>query len=431
MITNLLLIWFGKLINKLINRLNLGSGSTWPGHIALNLNENFSKQVLKNSKTKIIIVAGTNGKTTTAKLIKTILRGNGKTVLHNEAGANLENGLASTLIKGASILGGLNYGFLIFESDENTLPLLLKKINPHYLILLNLFRDQLDRYGEIDTISKRWIGSIKKLNKTTTIISNADDSTIAYMALKSELRTHFFGLDNYKNRTQQVPHGADAIYCPNCNEDLNFKYINFSHVGNWYCKNCGLKRPKLDISQFDYYPLAGAYNMYNTLATVCLARALRLKDAQIINSLKSFSPAFGRQEKLMVDDKKVQLFLSKNPTSFNESLKTIFDLGAKNIVIVLNDRVPDGRDVSWIWDINLEPLTKLKRIYVSGDRVYDFILRIKYTLGDLKDVQSFESLDKTLKLALTQTPKNQTLYILPTYSAMLEVRKILTGRKIL
>ncbi len=428
---NLLLIWFGKLINKLSNQFNFGSGSTWPGHIALNLNENFSKQLLRKSKIKVIIVAGTNGKTTTAKLIKTVLGENGKKVLHNESGANLENGLASILINGSNIFGRLNYDYLIFESDENTLPLVLKKINPYYLILLNLFRDQLDRYGEIDSISKKWSASIQNLNKTTNVIANADDSTIAYIALKSGLKTQFFGLENYKDMTQQIPHGADAIYCPNCSKDLSFKYINFSHVGSWYCKNCGLKRPSLDISEFNYYPLVGAYNMYNTLAVVLFCKSLGLKTEDIISSLKKFSPAFGRQEKLMIDGKKIQLFLSKNPTSFNESLKTISDLEAKNIVIVLNDRIPDGRDVSWIWDTNLKPLKKLKRIYISGDRAWDFVLRTKYALGNLRNVQSFESLNRTLNLALKETPKNQTLFILPTYSAMLEVRKILTGRKIL
>lgn len=427
---NLLLIWLGKLIIWFSSKFNFGSGSTWPGHIALNLNRNFSKELLKNSKVKVIIIAGTNGKTTTAKLVKTILVENGKRVLHNESGANLENGLASTLIKGSNIFGKLNYNFLIFESDENTLPLILKKINPNYLILLNLFRDQLDRYGEIDSISKKWMDSVQKLNKTT-LIANADDSTIAYIALKSNLRKAFFGLDNYKGRTKTIPHGADAIYCPNCNRDLAFEFINFSHVGKWNCPNCGLQRPKLNISKFNYYPLAGAYNMYNTLAAVLLARSLNLEDVQISRALKKFSPAFGRQEKLNVEGKKVQLFLSKNPTSFNESLKTITDLGAKNIVIVLNDRIPDGKDVSWIWDTNLGPFKKLSRIYLSGDRVWDITLRTKYALGNLKNVQAFESLGLTLSKALKETPKNQTLFVLPTYSAMLEVRKILTGRKIL
>src|SRR5581483_4478130 len=136
---NLLLIWLGKLINKLSNQFNLGSGSTWPGHIALNFDNNFSKQLLRNSKVKIIVIAGTNGKTTTAKLVRTVLEARGKKVLYNETGANLENGLASTLIQGSDIFGNLNYDYLIFESDENTLPLILKKLNPNFLILLNLF----------------------------------------------------------------------------------------------------------------------------------------------------------------------------------------------------------------------------------------------------------------------------------------------------
>jgi len=426
---NILLILFGKILSSFINLLGLGKGSTWPGHIALGANENFSREILKNSKVKIIFVAGTNGKTTTSKLISKILEGAEKKVLHNEAGANLENGLASALIKGSDLFGKINYDYLIFESDESTLPLILKKINPHYLILLNLFRDQLDRYGEIDSIAKKWGSAVVKLNKNTKIIANADDALITYITLKSKLKTYFFGIDNSKEKIHSIPHGADSIYCPRCNSKLDFEFINFSHLGIWRCSNCYLKRPKLDIAEFEFYPLSGTYNMYNTLAAVLFSKLNNITDESILSSLKSFSPAFGRQEKIEIDGKKVQLFLSKNPTSFNESLNTISSLGAKNILIVLNDRIPDGRDISWIWDINLSKLKKFKKIILSGERVYDLALRIKYE--NLKNIQTHEDLGGAINFGLKNTKKNETLFILPTYSAMLEIRKILTGRKIL
>ncbi len=424
---NILLIWFGKLFSHLIELLSLGRGSTWPGHIALSVNDSFSKELLKNSKAKIVIIAGTNGKTTTSKLIRTILEESGKKVLHNETGANLENGLASTLIEGSNILGKINYNYLIFESDENTLPLMLTKIKPDFLILLNLFRDQLDRYGEIDSIAKKWDYSVQKLNKNIKLIANADDASIAYIALKSKLSTQFFGLN--KGNVHSIPHGADTIYCPKCDSKLNFEFINFSHLGKWKCPKCELKRPELNLAQLPFYPLPGTYNKYNVLAAVLFSKLNNVGDEIIEQALKKFQPAFGRQEKIDINGKKVQLFLSKNPTSFNESLKTISELNAKNVLIVLNDRIPDGRDVSWIWDINLTPLRKIKRIILSGERVYDLALRTKYE--NVKNSQIYENLEQAISVGLKNTNKNETLYILPTYSAMLEVRKILTGRSIL
>lgn len=424
---NILLVLLGKTIFLLINLLSLGRGSTWPGHLALTLNKNFSKQILKSSKIKIALIAGTNGKTTTSKLIKTILETSGKRVLHNEAGANLENGLASTLIKGSNFFGKLNYDFLIFESDENTLPLILNEIKPDLLILLNLFRDQLDRYGEIDSIARKWDSSIQNLNKKTKLIANADDAQIAYITIKSKLKTAFFGLDNGTIHT--IPHGADTIYCPRCQSKLGFDFITFSHLGKWKCPRCKLERPELNSKDLSFYPLPGTYNKYNTLAAILFSKLNNINEEIIKNSLKNFQPAFGRQEKVQINEKKVQLFLSKNPTSFNESLKTITGMGAKNILIVLNDRIPDGRDISWIWDINLKPLLKAKNIFLSGDRVYDLALRIKYE--DIKNFQTFENLKNAINFALKSTKKSETLYVLPTYSAMLESRKILTGKEVL
>lgn len=424
---NILLIWFGKLLSQLINNLKFGRGSTWPGHIALNLNPRFINETLKNSKVKIVLIAGTNGKTTTSKLIKTILENSEKKILHNEAGANLENGLASTLIKGSNLFGKVNYDYLIFESDENTLPIILNRVKPDFLILLNLFRDQLDRYGEVDSIARKWNAAVQKINKKTKLIANADDASIAYIALKSGLNSQFFGLN--KGQIRSIPHGADTIYCPRCDKKLNFEFINFSHLGKWSCSNCKLKRPNLNLSELSFYPLPGTYNKYNALASVLFSRLNRVHDSEIEQSFKNFKPAFGRQEIVKVSEKNIQLFLSKNPTSFNESLKTISTLGAKNILIILNDRIPDGRDVSWIWDINLKPLISFKKIFLSGERVYDLALRIKYE--NIPNFQTFENLEQALNIGLKNTNKSQTLYVLPTYSAMLETRKILTGRSIL
>ncbi len=389
----------------------------------------------RSSKVKIILVAGTNGKTTTSKLIRTILEENGYKVAHNEGGANLLNGIASALIQNASVTRKLNFDYAIFEIDENTLPLALSELTPDFLVILNLFRDQLDRYGEINIIAEKWRNAIERLPKTTSLLLNADDPQIAYLSQNTKAKVSYFGIENKNSSANQ--NAADSILCPKCSSKLEFKTVFFSHLGDWGCKNCGLKRPKPDMSSFSKYPLEGIYNQYNTNAAVLVAKLNNINNLAIQQSFESFSPAFGRQEKLNIEGKAVQIFLSKNPTSFNESLRTVVELGGKNILFVLNDKIPDGRDVSWIWDTNLEEfLSQFKSITVSGDRTFDMALRVKYANSSELGIKNYElrikeKLKNAISLALEATPQNETLYILPTYSAMLEVRKILTGKKIL
>jgi lipid II isoglutaminyl synthase (glutamine-hydrolysing) len=425
---NKLALLLGKFIISISKTLNLGSGSTWPGHIALKINKNFIKDILKNSKTKIVIIAGTNGKTTTARLVTSIIRENGKTYLQNKAGANLVNGLASTLIYGTGLDGKLHRDYLIFESDEYALPQVLKETNPDYLICLNLFRDQLDRYGETASIAKKWQEVFKMLSSKTMIILNSDDPQIASLSTNSNEKTFYFGLPKQNNKNV-LKHGADSIYCPDCFSELVFDSITFSHLGIWKCPKCGLKRPIPDLTTIPFYPLHGTYNKYNANAAALFGLKENYIQETITKAFKSFTPAFGRQEKLVYKDKKIQLFLSKNPTSFNESLDTIKELKGENILILLNDQIPDGLDVSWIWDINFEDiLTKDINIGVSGERVYDMALRLKYG-GFYTHI--FENLQTGLDQMIENIKENETLYILPNYSSMLEIRKIITGRKIL
>jgi UDP-N-acetylmuramyl tripeptide synthase len=425
---NQFLILLGKILSKVFRVLKLGNGSTWPGHIALFLNPNFIKEVFDNSNTKTIFIIGTNGKTTTSKLISTILEKNNYSVLHNISGANLLNGIASSLILQSNKTGKLNKAFAILEIDENVFPLISKQIDPDFLISLNLFRDQLDRYGEIDSISKSWKKTIDKFIKTKLLL-NADDPQISYLGRKSKLDVSYFGLSEDFIQTRTIQHGADSILCPNCQERLDFKCCYFSHLGIWECRHCGYKRPKPDITSFSFYPLEGRYAVYNILAAVLFAKKIGIKQKDIENSLKNFKPAFGRQENINFKDRNIQLFLSKNPTSFNESLSTVSELNGKTVLIILNDRIPDGLDVSWIWDINFESIIKKGlNIILAGDRKYDMALRLKYSehfvhvAKDLKDA---------IEISLESLEKDEKLYILPNYSAMLEVRKILTGKEIL
>lgn len=428
---NSLLISLGKTTAAVSKVLNKGNGSTWPGHIALTANKNFIKHILKNSKTKIIFVAGTNGKTTTASLINTLLTQAGYKTFQNNSGANLLNGIASTMLLHSSLSGTLNYDFGIFEIDENTLPLAIQEATPDYMILLNLFRDQLDRYGEVNTIAAKWKAALSNLPKTSSIILNADDPQIAYLGNNLSDKTYYFGLDDKKLDQKQLSDAVDSIYCPNCGNKLTYTTIYFSHLGIWSCSKCKEKRPKITLDTATY-PLPGTYNRYNTLAAVLTAQQIGIEKSMIEKGLKNFSPAFGRQELIRKNGRMFQIFLSKNPTSFNESLRTVTQLGAKYLLLVLNDRIPDGRDVSWIWDVDFEKfLTDTMHIRVSGDRAYDMALRLKYAHPAVKHIDTHSLLDRAFPDIVKSIPEGETLYILPTYSAMLEVRKLLTGKKIL
>lgn len=421
---NTVLIAFGKLLSFLIKKFNLGNGSTWPGHIALKINPDFITNILGNSNAKVILITGTNGKTTTAKLIETILRDNGKKVYSNISGANLLNGFASLLID-KSQNGKINADFLIFEVDENVVPLI--SFSPDYVISLNLFRDQLDRYGEIDTISKNWARAYGNFDKKTIFVLNRDDPQIYYLSKNLNKKVLFFGL-NEETKDKPLEHAADSVICPNCGFDLSYEKIYFSHLGKWQCKKCGLQPQDSNIEDLNFYPLPGTYNKYNTLAAVLLCKEIGIPLEKILKSLKKFTPAFGRQEELEFNSKKIKLFLAKNPTSFNESLRTIVQLNARNVLLVLNDRIPDGTDISWIWDVDFEILPKNIKVGVSGDRVYDLALRLKY--AQIK-CDYYENLNQAIKKSIDDLISNDTLYVLPTYSAMLETRKILTGKKIL
>ncbi len=421
----------GKTISQISRSLNRGNGSTWPGHIALKGNKNFIKDFLKNSNIKTIIVAGTNGKTTTSSLLKTALEKQGYKVLQNESGANLLNGVASTLILNTNPSGKLTHDFAIFEVDENALPQVLKQVTPDYLLMLNLFRDQLDRYGEIHTIAKKWKETIAALPAATKLILNGDDAQIAYLGFTDDKQLQssrfYFGLKGTtEKKTQQA---ADSTFCPKCGSPLKFEETTFSHLGKWSCPSCGLKRPTISQNSFETYPLSGTYNKYNMHAVVLTLREIGMTEKAIAETLKDFKPAFGRQEIINYKNKNVQLFLSKNPTSFNQSFATIKELKASTLLIVLNDRIPDGRDISWIWDTDLSGIEDFKHILVAGDRVYDIALRVKYE--NYTNIKTFENLHEAITTGIELTKNTETFYILPTYSAMLDSRKILTGKKIL
>ncbi len=433
---NSIILRVSEVTSSIIKLFGIGSGSTWPGHIALALNPNFIEEVLSSSSIKTVLVVGTNGKTTTAKLLQFILENNAISATVNEEGANLLNGIASTIIK-----RGIKSNVLILEIDENTLPLILHKIKPSAIIILNLFRDQLDRYGEVNTIALKWHESLKQLTKDTIVFINGDDPRLGFIGQDLNTRTYYFGLSEKLMEKKEVPHDVDSVYCPRCGQKLTYSTMSYSHLGNYHCTNCQFRRPL--IYSFKDFRLAtslvGLYNRYNIYGVVLAASiGFGIPIENSFLSLRNFKPAFGRQERVSYKGRTIFILLSKNPTGFNQSIEAVVGLSGsqKNVLVLLNDRIPDGRDVSWIWDVEFEKLVDhFKSLTVSGDRPYDMALRIKYCFDDQSSVKNRvrvdERLPSALEIAINQTPQGKTLFILATYSAMLDVRKILFGRSLL
>ncbi|MCX6792331.1 MAG: Mur ligase family protein [Candidatus Gottesmanbacteria bacterium] len=401
-------IIFGKLVSILSKTFALGAGATWPGEIALRIQPRILR-ILSANLPHIILVAGTNGKTTTVKMIETILTQTGKTVQRNASGANLDNGIVS------AFLADMKAKYYIFEVDEATLPNVLKDLTPEIIVLTNLFRDQLDRYGEVDTIAEKWLVALGGIELQTNVIVNADDPHLAFIGSKISAQVKYFGLEDPSLFLPKMQHATDTIYCPNCGARLTFAGVYFSHLGKWACGNCSFVPPKEDVTASDFVsPLEGIYNKYNTLAAALTAQTLGVTKSDIREALTHFTPAFGRMERIGRNI----ILLSKNPTGFNESLRTVAASKEKGpVLFVLNDRIPDGRDVSWIWDVDFEEYRDFPKYYVSGDRALDMALRLKYA-----GIQS---------TIVKDIPQEDMLWILPTYSAMLDIRKKLTGRKIL
>lgn len=431
-----LAVSIAKSITFLVRSLRLGAASVLPGSLARRIEPKLLYLLSQQVKNGVIIIAGTNGKTTTSLLLKTILERKGYKIAHNSTGANLENGLATALIESTNLLGALNVDYAILEVDENIVPKILTPLQPRVILCLNLFRDQLDRYGEVDTISKRWTKVISTLPENTVVIPNADDPTLSHLGQQLPQKVVFFGLNEPENYLEAIPHAVDSIYCPKCGHSLDYQGVYLSHLGDFTCPSCGFTKsqPALNSGEWSQI-LVGLYNKYNTLAAATAAIELGVDETTIRDTINNFQAAFGRAEDLVIDGKRVRILLSKNPVGTNETIRVVTQSNDKTTLIVLNDRTPDGTDVSWIWDVDTEKLVERGgTLVVSGDRVYDMALRLRYSEKSTQSKMNLiveEDLKTAISTALKHTPANETLHILPTYSAMLEVREVLTGRKIL
>jgi len=393
-----------------------------------------------------VVITGTNGKTTTARLVTWLLEGIGQRVVSNRAGANLIFGVTAAALGKAGTDGKLKADWGVFEIDEASLPRAVEEIRPKATLVLNLFRDQLDRYGELETIAKKIEKALSALPEGAHVILNADDPRVAEIGLSLAHKPTWFGLDDLEVAGKQLPHAADARTCPRCGASLLFDAVYVGHDGVYRCPNGDFSRPQPDLTATDIVldgfdslmltiegtriamPLGGLYNCYNVLAAYATACSLGLDGRYIAERLKTFRAAFGRQERIEFRGRRLVLVLSKNPAGFNETVRTAVELArGENFLIGLNDRKADGTDVSWIWDVDFEQLKgKAKLVIPAGVRAHDLAVRLKYAGVEAQPPETDPG--KALDTLIKHTNEGDTTYVLCTYTAMLDLRAELVRR---
>ncbi|MGI9659208.1 MAG: MurT ligase domain-containing protein [Gaiellaceae bacterium] len=421
-----------------------GGGTTLPGRVLLAIAPSAIRTLGARLPSGSALVTATNGKTTTSSMAATIL-GDRFQLAHNRAGANLASGIASTLVSARSAELGL------LEVDEAAFPELSQALAPRAVVMGNLFRDQLDRYGELETIAEAWRDAVRVLSHECTVIANADDPRVVDIAAAHpNVRT--FGIDDPAAGSKRPSHASDARTCFNCGEPLAYDAAYVGHLGDWHCTSCDARRPApaYVASEIREHALEGVrfrlttpdgvtdvelsvpglYNVYNALAAAALTHSLGAGNQEIAARLLAFRPAFGRLERVAIGDKSALLLLAKNPAGANEVVRTLSRAGElEAIVIALNDDIADGRDVSWIWDVELEELMPhAKRVIASGSRAEELALRFKYGGFPSERLEVERDLAAALDRGLALTSPGEQLAVIPTYTAMLALQRVLTER---
>jgi UDP-N-acetylmuramyl tripeptide synthase len=420
-----------------------GGGTTLPGKLLWKLDPGAIDRLAQRLPQGSVLVSATNGKTTTSAMVAEILRPSLR-IAHNGSGANLVSGVASTLLRASGAELGL------FEVDEGALPEVARRVRPKALLLGNLFRDQLDRYGELEIVAARWREAVAGLPEAQLVL-NGDDPQVGDLALVHG-GARVFGLDDPRRARPALQHAADSKYCLRCGTPYDYAAAYVGHLGDYRCPNCGHARPALDVVARDIelhgldgasftlhapegetrvqLALPGLYNVYNAVAAASLSLALGVPIPEVAAGLQRFSAAFGRFERISVGDRRLLMLLIKNPAGANEVVRTLVEGSTPRVaVIALNDEIADGRDVSWIWDVDFEPLLEgLDSLVATGERAAELALRFAYGGLPRERIEVVPSLSAALDRGLELTPVGGELALLPTYTAMLALRKIVAAR---
>jgi UDP-N-acetylmuramyl tripeptide synthase len=421
-----------------------GGGTTLPGKLLWKLDPSAVDRLAARLPRGSALVSATNGKTTTAALAAAVL-GSRARLAHNASGANLVSGVASTLLASPEAELGL------FEVDEGALAEVARRVRPRAVCLGNLFRDQLDRYGELELVAERWRAAVQELPPETSVVVNGDDPQVGDLA-RERPGGLVFGVDDPRHAHPALQHAADSKYCLRCGTPYEYAAAYVGHLGDYRCPRGDHARPPLDVAaraieldglesaSFELTAPAGAtrvrialpglYNVYNALAAASLALALGASLEEVRLGLERAGAAFGRFERIAVGDRSLLVLLIKNPAGANEAIRTLVAGGAPRLAVVaLNDATADGKDVSWIWDVDFEPLLAgLSQVVVAGDRAAELALRFAYAGFSRDAIVVVPELEEALDRGLELTPAGGELVVLPTYTAMLGLRKIVAGR---
>jgi lipid II isoglutaminyl synthase (glutamine-hydrolysing) len=426
----------------LSRRTRAGGGTTLPGKLLLRMAPDAIERMSRRLSEGSVAISATNGKTTTAKMLASMLAPE-RRLCRNTAGANLASGVASALLhRGDADLG-------VFEVDEAALPGVARRLRPRVTVLGNLFRDQLDRYGELEAIAARWQEMTAALPAEASLVRNGDDPLLASLGHAGPILT--FGIDDAGSALAQMQHASDSKWCPACGARLAYTRVYLGHLGAWSCPSCGLRRPPLDVTaaalepqgldgtRFElrtpigtvqvFLPMPGLYNVYNALTAAAAACAVGGVDLdRMASGLDRFDAAFGRFERLRVGDRDAVLLLAKNPAGANELIRTLASDGRpKQLLLALNDRIADGRDVSWIWDVDFELLAgHVQEVVTAGTRAAEMAMRLKYGGVEPGRLVVADGIAAALDRALAGG--EGPVYLLGTYTAMLELRAVLTRR---
>lgn len=430
-----------KIIIKLSKSLFKG-GTNFPGRVALKIDNNILS-VVSNNYT-IILITGTNGKTTTTSMIYNIIKETDKKVITNGTGANMFTGIVSCFIDNYSFKNSKEEKYAVIEVDEANLKFVTKYISPKIITVTNLFRDQLDRYGEVYTTLEKILEGIK-LSPDSTLVLNGDESLLGDMNTANKKVYFGFGISIDDNK--KIDLNADAKFCKHCKNEYSYNFITYNHLGDYFCPKCNYKRPDLkyninaikninensstvEINSREYcINQPGTYNIYNGLCAYSVAKELSMPEDIIVKSLKNQRSSFGRQEIINIENHEVKIILVKNPAGFDQAINTVsLDTKPLNLAFLLNDNYADGRDVSWIWDVNFEKINefKINSLMISGIRLYDLAVRLKIaglTPDKFTLCKEYQNLLDTIKAC-----SEGSVYILATYTAMIDFRKFLNSK---
>jgi UDP-N-acetylmuramyl tripeptide synthase len=439
-----------RAVGELARRAGRGGGTSLPGKVLMALEPRAIAELAQRLTRGSVVVSATNGKTTTAAMAASVLERAGVSLVHNRAGANMAGGIASALLAavrpGNQIEGELG----LFEVDEFWLGRVTPELQPRALLLGNLFRDQLDRYGELDTIADRWAAVTTELPSNTQLVLNADDPLVADLGRDHPAVT-YFGVEDDAIALAEMQHASDSKHCRNCGAAYVYDAVYLGHLGRYRCQTCGRQRPVPTVladeveldgtraarfqlrtpegSRLVELALPGLYNVYNALAAAALCLRLGVALDQIVTGLQAATAAFGRAESVRIGEHELSILLIKNPAGANEIMRTLaLERGQLDVLAMLNDRTADGRDVSWVWDADVELIaSRVGHVTCAGSRAAELAVRFKYAGVPVQRLRVVPRLTDALDAALALAPAGR-VFVLPTYTALLELREELAER---